>query len=191
VRWEELFADLDAEFDALEAVELAAEISDRTRRELARIRLVDRLRAAADGTISVTVGGPDLGQTITGRLLDVGVDWILLGRTDVPLEVLVPVAAVNTVTGLPAEATEPGSEGYVQARLSLAYVLRGIARDRSTVVVAIRGGGVLTGTIDRVGADYVDLAEHAAGEPRRPGSVRGERTVPFAAVQSVQRAASS
>jgi hypothetical protein len=47
---------------------------------------------------------------------------------------------------------------------------------------------MLTGTIDRVGADYLDLAEHAPDEPRRAGSVRAKRTVPFAAILFVQRA---
>ena len=188
VRWEELFADLTAEFDALESAELAAEVSDRTRRELARIRLVDRLRAAQGGAVAVSL--LDGGQAISGPLLDVGADWMLVVPADRPVEVLIPLSAINTVTGLPSGASEPGSEGHVQARLGLAHVLRGIARDRVPVSLVIRGGGpILTGTIDRVGADYLDLAEHAPDEPRRAASVRAERTVPFTAILFVQRAA--
>ncbi|HKA68371.1 MAG TPA: hypothetical protein VKG85_04540 [Actinomycetes bacterium] len=188
VRWEELFADLTAEFEALESADLAAEVSDRTRRELARIRLVDRLRAAASGAVVVTVQTVNGGQTISGRLLDVGPDWLLVERADAPVEVLIPLAAVGTVIGLPSSASEPGSEGHVRARLGLAHVLRGIARDRAAVCLAIGGAPSLTGTIDRVGADYFDLAEHAPDEPRRAGNVRAVRTVPFTAVLFVQRA---
>jgi hypothetical protein len=189
VRWEELFADLTAEFESLESAELAAEVSDRTRRELARIRLVDRLRAAQSGAVAVTLQALDGGRTVSGRLLDVGPDWMLVRHADAPVEVLIPLSAVSTVIGLPSGADDPGSEGYVQARLGLAHVLRGIARDRAPVSLATRGGGpMLTGTIDRVGADYLDLAEHAPDEPRRAGNVRVERTVPFTAILFVQRA---
>lgn len=189
MRWEELFADLDAEFEALESAELAAEVSDRTRRELARIRLVDRLRAVEGGPIAATLGAFDDGQTVTGQLLDVGPDWMLVGRADIPFEVLIPLTAVSSLTGLRSGAAEPGSEGHVRARLGLAHVLRGIARDRAPVRLGIRGGGpALTGTIDRVGADYLDLAEHATDEPRRASSVQAQRTVPFTAILFVQRA---
>jgi hypothetical protein len=39
-----------------------------------------------------------------------------------------------------------------------------------------------------VGADFVELAEHPAGEARRRGEVRGVRTVPFTALGAVRRA---
>lgn len=189
MRWEELFADLTAEFEALESAELAAEVTDRTRREVARIRLVDRLRAAETRAVAVSLPALNgAAQTISGRLLDVGPDWMLVGPAEATVEVLIPLVAVGSVIGLPSDAAEPGSEGRVRARLGLAYVLRGIARDRAAVCLATRGGPMLTGTIDRVGADYLDLAEHAPDEPRRAGSVRAERTVPFTAILFVQRA---
>jgi hypothetical protein len=188
VRWEELFADLTAEFEALESAELAAEVTDRTRREMARIRLVDRLRAAETRAVAVSLPALNGAQTISGRLLDVGPDWMLVGPAEATMEVLIPLVAVGSVIGLPSDAAEPGSEGQVRSRLGLAHVLRGIARDRAAVCLATRGGPMLTGTIDRVGADYLDLAEHAPDEPRRAGSVRAERTVPFTAILFVQRA---
>ncbi|MCI0688189.1 MAG: hypothetical protein L0Y54_13275 [Sporichthyaceae bacterium] len=187
MRWEELFADLGAEFEALETADLAAEVSDRTRRELARIRLQDRLRAAQGAAVSVLLDAVDGSQAVRGQLLDSGPDWLLVGRGEVGTETLIPLATVSALTGLPAGASEPGSEGHVGSRLGLAHVLRGIARDRATVVLALRGGTV-TGTIDRVGADYLDLAEHPSEDPRRPRSVRAMRTVPFSAVLFVQRA---
>jgi hypothetical protein len=43
-------------------------------------------------------------------------------------------------------------------------------------------GQVMTGTIDVVGADFLDLAEHAAGESRRAENVTGRQTLPFGAL---------
>lgn len=187
MRWEDLFADLEAELEGLESAELAAEVADRTRRELARIRLTDRLRVATGSVIVVVLGNAGGDRVLRGRLLDSGPDWLLLDRGN-GLEVLVPVGAIAHIAGLPGRAAEPGTEGFVQARLGLGHVMRGIARDRTAVTVGLAGGGELTGTIDRVGADYLDLAEHAADEPRRQDSVRAVRTVPFAALALVQRA---
>jgi hypothetical protein len=64
--------------------------------------------------------------------------------------------------------------------------LKGLARDRAVVQVVLDDGAVLTGTIDRVGADYLELAEHAADEPRRVEAVRGVRAVVLTAVGVVR-----
>ena len=54
--------------------------------------------------------------------------------------------------------------------------------------VHLRDGGVLDGTLDRVGGDFVDLALHGAGEVRRRGEVRAVTAVPLAAIAAVRRA---
>jgi hypothetical protein len=49
------------------------------------------------------------------------------------------------------------------------------------------GGGQQSGTIDRVGRDYVDLADHAADLPRRAEAVRSWHSVPLWALATVRQ----
>jgi hypothetical protein len=52
--------------------------------------------------------------------------------------------------------------------------------------VVLDDGGALTGTLDRVGADHVELAEHPAGMPRRSEAVQGVTAVAIAAIAVVR-----
>ena len=181
VRWQALFDDLEAQVAALEDAELQAEVRDRSRREAARLRVVDRLRPAVGSALVVTVLG---GAVVRGALVDAGADWALLdegGR-----DALVALPALLGVTGLGRESGAPGSEGQVERRLDLRWALRGLARSRAGVQVVLVDGSVLGGTLDRVGADHVELAEHPPGEPRRAASVRQVRLVPFTALALVR-----
>ncbi|MGN6246138.1 MAG: hypothetical protein ACTHQ3_21010 [Motilibacteraceae bacterium] len=184
MRWEDLFADLEAQLAQAERAELAGEVADRSRRELARIRLVDRLRAVVDRPVELSVRGAG---RLGGRLTDVAPEWLLVEER-IGVSTLVPLAAVLAVCGLGARAEDPTGEGAVAARLGLGVALRALARDRAPVSLVLVDGGVLSGTIDRVGADHLDLAEHAPGELRRAREVRGVSTVPFAAVGAVRPA---
>lgn len=182
VRWQALFDDLEAQLAAADAAELSAEVADRTRRETGLLRVVDRLRPAQGHPVTVALGAVG---TVHGTLLDTGPDWLLLAEHGAR-EVLVPLDAVLGVTGLDARAQAPGSEGEVGRRLDLRWALRGLARSRAGVALVLRDGSVVTGTLDRVGADHVDLAEHAPGEPRRPADVRQVRLVPLPAITLVR-----
>ncbi len=182
MRWELLFADLEAQADAAAAAELAGEVEERTRHAVGAVSLVQRLRAAAGSEVTL---GLDAAAPVVGVVEGVGPDWVLLAAG--VSEQLLPTAAVAWVQGL-GRAADVADAGRVWARLGLRTALRGIARDRSVVTVRQRGAEPVTGTLDRVGADHVDLAVHAADEPRRPGSVRGVRTIALAGVQVVTRA---
>lgn len=182
MRWQELFADLDGQFTAAEQADLAAEVRDRTRREQAAVRLVDRLGAAVGQELGLQVHG---GGRLTGRLRDVGPDWLLLEESG-GREVLVASGALLGMTGLGRATEVAGWQGEVARRLTLAWALRGLARSRAGVAVVLRDGAGLDGTLDRVGADYAELAEHPAGEPRRAGAVRQVRLVPVAAMSLIR-----
>jgi len=183
MRWDRLFDDLEAQFDAAASAEFAAEVADRARREHASVRVIDRLRPNVGSEISVRVQG---GGQLTGSLTRVGPDWILLA-VGADGDALVPLHAVLSVAGLAARTAAPGSGGVVAERLALGYALRAVMRDRAPVVAVLLDGSTTTGTIDRVGADFFEVAEHAAGEVRRRDAVSGVRTVAFAGLALVRR----
>jgi hypothetical protein len=178
MRWQALFDDLEAQAEAAQAAGLQSEVADRTRRELALLRTVDRLRAAEGHPLALAVHGAGV---LHGRLVDAGGDWALLEEAGAR-EVLVPLDAVLSVSGLSLRSGVPGSEGQVGRRLDLRWALRGLARDRAPVTVVLRDGSAITGTLDRVGADHVDVADHAPGEARRASAVRQVRLIPLPAI---------
>jgi hypothetical protein len=178
VRWDRLFDDLEAQLARSEHEEFAAEVSDRTRREIAQVHLLDRLRRAVGTPLDLTIDGAG---AVHGVVRRVGQGWLLVEVASQP-EAVVTGHAILAVRGLPVAAVEPGSIGVVESRLDFGHIMRGIARDRTQMTVVLRDGSSLFGTVDRVGADFVDLAEHALGEPRRVADVSGRRTVPYAAI---------
>ncbi len=182
MRWQQLFADLQAQFDEEEAAAERSESASRTRAEVGAVRLPERLRGALG--FPVVLGCRGAGP-VSGVLTDVGVDWVLLtgegGRED-----LVALGAVRTVGGLGRRTAVPEVAGGVWNRLDLRRAVRGLARDRAVVQVFLDDGSMLTGTLDRVGADFVELAEHPADQPRRPEAVQGVRAVVLEAVSVVR-----
>lgn len=181
MRWDDLFADLEAQLAAAEAAELTADVDQRLRLELGRTTLVGRLRAAVGHEIALGVGD----QVMHGRIEVVGPDWMLVTSR---AETLLPLAAVDWFQGL-GRASASGDPGRVWSRLGLRSVLRGLARDRAEVRLHQTAGPPVVGTIDRVGADHLDLAVHPPGEPRRAAVVTAVRTVPLASVRAVVRGA--
>src|SRR4051794_3324808 len=182
MRWQRLFEDLQWQFEAEEAAGERAESASRTRAEVGAVHLAERLGGALG--CSLTLGVRGAGQ-VAGVLVGQGPDWLLLedgqGR-----EQLVALAAGRTGAGLGRRTAVPEPAGRVRARLDLRRALRGLARDRSGVQIVLDDGGTLTGTLDRVGADYVELAVHPADEPRRNEAVQGVWAVVIDAVAVVR-----
>ena len=169
MRWEALFDDLEAQLESQQVVELRAEVAERSRAEQGAVHLADRLRAHHGRPLTLRLRD---GSRLHGQCRDVAVEWMSL--TDGPTQLLVPLTAVASVAGLSRAVAQPA--GVVLRRLGLPHALRALARDRSAVRISADGGEV-TGTIDRVGADHIDVAEHPVGETRRVGEVRQVVTV--------------
>lgn len=172
-RWERLFTDLEAQAAAADRAELDGELPDRTRSARAEVPFTDRLRASLGREVSLRLAG---GAAVRGTLRHVALEWLVVLAPDRGTPSLVPTAAVVSGQGLSRHATA-ASASAVAERLSLRSVLRTVAIDRSPVRLWLTDGRVLGGTLDDVGHDHVDLAEHPLDEPRRPGSVRDTHTV--------------
>ncbi|RYV50176.1 hypothetical protein [Pengzhenrongella frigida] len=155
MRWEALFADMEAQLEAAQAAERVVEVADLTRAELAGVELGDRLRAALGAEVRISVAG---GHVVAGQLLEVAAHWLLVAEG--PRRALVPLAAVAAVRGLPARSAP--ATGEVARRLGLGYALRALARDRVAVRI-VADGTELAGRIERVGADHLDLATGVDG----------------------------
>lgn len=173
MRWDALFADMELQLAAAETDDRLAEVAELTRAERGAVTLVDRLRAARGGDVTLVVGG----SVLRGELVDVGPTWVLLAASG--REHLVPLAGVGSVAGAGAPSSGPADE--VHRRLGLAHALRALSRDRSVVRVVTRAGA-LDGRIDEVAADHVGLALVHPDAQRPTGELR---LVPFAALEVV------
>lgn len=171
MRWERLFADLEGQLAAGAAEQGRWDVADLVRAERAQMRVADRLRAAVGAR--VRVGLVDDAEPLEGELLEAGADWLLVAVAG-HRRAVVPLAALDVVSGLPVAAAPPA--GVVESRLGLGHVLRALARDRVAVTVRTRGG-TLGGRLERVGADHVDLTPEPMGARCA--------TVPFSAICAV------
>jgi hypothetical protein len=183
MRWDALFADLEAQLAAGGRLNLDAEIAERSRTEASGVELADRLRGSLGLRIGVHVSS---GSVFEGTLSHAGSEALVL--RDPRHQVLVPYAAAVRYVGLARLAV--GEPSRVRQRLGLASALRGLARDRTRLsVLAVRGAGaetILHGVIDRVGRDHLDLAVTEDGEDRRPSNVREIVTIPLSAVAALR-----
>lgn len=193
MRWDRLFAELEGRFDELADEQAAAERADHERVAIGAVTAIQRLAGAHDQRVRIGLAG---GAVVAGRLRAVGPDWLLVEEGQ-QRDCVLPWRSVALVQGLTV-ATGPALSG-LDLRLDLRHALRGLARDRASVQVAVAGwtggggpsgtagvSGELTGTIDRVGADFIEVALHAAWEPRRAGAVRGVALVPLASIVLVR-----
>jgi hypothetical protein len=187
VRWENFFDDLEGQLAAEWEAERAALDTEAERLRLSRVALRERLtmlvareRDTAPPSFEVA-DGTVLSAEVTG----VGADWVALdgGRSGA---LVVPFASITAI-GMPhadvlRSARPDAARSALAERMSLGFVVRDLVRRRVAVAVHLTHGRSLAGTIDRAGADHLDIALHEPGTPRRASEVTGHRLVPFAAV---------
>lgn len=187
MRWEQLFADLEAQYDELAEAALWADLADRQRLEFGAVGMVARLLGAVEQPVRLRAGA----VTVSGILKTVGPDWVLVAEAP-GRDAVVALAHLTIAEGLTAKTGRP--LGPVAQKLTLRSALRGLARDRAPVSLVLAdtsagqsaGAGDVTGTLDRIGADFVEMAVHAAWELRRPAGVRRSALVPLPAIAVVR-----
>lgn len=182
MRWQQLFADLEAQFDEAAAASERADEASRVRAEVGAVPLSARLGGALGHALVLRCRGA--GQ-LCGTLAEVGVDWLLL-EEEGGRETLVASAAVLAVGGLGRQTAAQTDPGPVRARLDLRRAIRVLARDRAPVQVLLDDGASFSGTVDRVGADHLELAEHGADLTRRAEAVHGVRAIVLEAIVAVR-----
>lgn len=133
------------------------------------------------------------GTSLTGRPTAVGADWVGLeasgtrsGAALVPLSAIVAVGMAEADVVRSARPLVNAVRPSLAERMTLGFVLRDLARRRTSVGVHLCGGRTFTGTIDRAGVDHLDLALHEPGAQRRASEISGVRLVPLAAIAWVR-----
>ena len=196
MRWDRLFDDLEGQLASEWEAERAALDAESERLRISRLDLRSRLRMLCSAEAQAVLALSGI-RRLPVRLVALGADWIAAG--DLPVEGaraarsfrIIPLHAIRGIGMdhgmLLASLDEQNeSDATLRERMTLGFVLRDLARRRIPVRISTADGEELHGTVDRAGADHLDLAEHDAGHVRLAGAVSGFRIVPFDAIAAVQ-----
>ncbi|ALJ21266.1 hypothetical protein [Microbacterium sp. No. 7] len=186
MRWDRFFEDLETQLDSEWEAERAALDSESERLRLAKLPLRERLVAAVGADAGADLVGA---ESVSGRVSAVGADWCALDganahATLVPLGAIVALTLTHESLLRSARAASAGS--MLSQRMTFGFVARDLVRKRVPVAIVLTSGRTLTGTIDRAGADHLDVALHDVDAPRRGDAVNGHRMIPFAAIAAVR-----
>lgn len=177
MRWEALFADLEAQMGAAQTAEFTAAIAEASRLEASRVEFAERLRAHRGQELGLQMAG---GQRLLVRLGAVGADW--LAGAAPPHSVLVPLTSLLAVDGMRPAAAR-GEPSASRRRLSITAPLRRLARDREPISVFGTQGPLASGLISAVGRDFVEITPPRREDLlSRDGGERSARVVPLHAV---------
>lgn len=186
MRWDRFFDDLEGQLASEWEAERAALDTEAERLRLSRVGLRERLMALVGRDRDATTLSFEIadGTVLSAEVTGAGADWVALD--DRGAAIVLPFASITAIgmphadvlrTARPAPPAPPLAD-----RMTLGFVVRDLVRRRVAVTVFLRHGRTLAGTIDRGGADHLDMALHEPGTPRRVREVTGHRIVPFGAV---------
>ncbi|MCW2538870.1 MAG: uncharacterized protein JWN95_595 [Frankiales bacterium] len=182
MRWDALFADLEGQASMAREAERAVEVGEQTRILLGSLSWQDRVAALVRSQVRLACRGR---LDLVGEIYRVGAGWLLLQDGN-RREFVVPLEAIQVLSIQEASRNRAGAVG-ADSRLGMGHALRGIARDRSAVVVHCADGSIIDGTLDRVAADFIELARHPGSEFRRRDAVRETACIAWNALSAIQR----
>jgi hypothetical protein len=175
-----VFDELEAEFEAGLRLEAEQEAVAALRAGMGETVLWEQLARRVGIQAVAHVGA----HRFRGTMLASYPEFLVLRADDGAEHLVRPGPAVSV--GLPSE---PSSLRPVPAapahRYQFALALRELARRREPVRVDLADGSRVDGTIEAVGSDYLEIAEHDPGEARRRAAVKARRFVGFDAVAAV------
>jgi hypothetical protein len=192
MRWDDLFADLESQLEQKLSADEVDFRAEEERLRLARLGLRDRLasvhRAASAGVEAAVRLVLRTGGVVVVTPSSFGRDWLAGEVTDgtrhppfgiIPMDAIGSVVLTRDQVYASLDAVEPAETSHaLSARLGLGFVLRDLCRRRQPLELHLVGG-VIHGTLDRVGRDHCDIAVHEAGSVRREADVREFRMVRF------------
>ena len=174
----DLFEDLEQQAEGLRLAERDAEIADRSTAEYAEVTFAARIHASTSHDVRLLVRGVG---AVDGTLLRAGLDWCLVGSVAPNRKWVIRLPAVQSAAGLSERAVSEAARPAV-TRLGLGSVLRRVAESRRSVVLTHLDGRQTQGSLLRVGADFVEVAQEGEDPGRGAGRIN---VVPFAAVAAV------
>ena len=175
-----VFDDLEAEFEAGLRREAEQETMAAVRAELGSTVLWEQL-ARRVGSEVVAVAG---GRAVRGEVVASYPEFLVLQAAGGAEHLIHYGPAVSFALPADPPALRP-APGPAARRYQFALALRELARRREPVRIALGDGTSVDGTIEAVGSDYLEVAEHDPGEARRRAAVRARRFLGFAAVAAV------
>lgn len=149
VRWDALFADLQAQWQAEISADSDAEVHELAEAEAAGTSFADRLRARRGSMITLRLAD---GSDRAGVVTDAAPEWVVLAEGE--RRHLVPVSAI--AIAWPLAGAAPAAD-RVERGLGLGHVLRALGNQGQEVVVRTHGGDH-AGVLVRVGRDHLDVA---------------------------------
>jgi hypothetical protein len=175
-----MFDDLEAAFEAELRLEAEQEAMAAVRAELGATVLWEQL-ARRVGAQTVVLAGT---RVFRGAIVASYPEFLLL-RSDEGTEHLVRYGPAISMA-LPPEpiGLQPTSPPAAR-RYQFALALRELARRREPVRIDLVDASTVDGTLEAVGSDYLEVAEHDPGEARRRAAVRARRFIGFSAVVAV------
>ncbi len=173
-----LFEELEAEFEASLRREAEQEAVAALRAQAAETLLWESLARRVGAEVVIRSGS----RLYRGTLLASYPDFFVVRGSNRSQHLIRLGLAVSVSLPAKGERLKPLAP---TPRYRFVFALRELARRREPVRLELADGNVADGTIELVGSDHLELAEHDLAEPRRAPAITGRRLLALAAVAVV------